>query len=262
MVMRIVIRSLLLAAACSIVPVRAAHGAPPDDPAATEPVDPPPAEASEPGTGAPETAARPREVEPPPGPVEGEAAAGLLAGPKVEENAQKAGAARRPDGMGGGRDAAARIPLRRWIGVLRDLRLSTEQMAQVRAILDEMERSQRAFREAHGAEMSELRRKIMDAERDGDAARARELQRSMRDVQRAAPRPEAFQERIFALLTPAQQDLMRAQLALLEAAPEPGTADASAPLVDQLLDRAGVRDDVARRRIRFLLSRDGRDGGR
>jgi hypothetical protein len=165
--------------------------------------------------------------------------------------------------MGGRRDAA-RIPLRRWIGVLRDLALSTEQVAQVRAILDEMERSQRAFRAAHGAEVSELRRKVTDAERDGDAGRVRELQRSLREVQRAAPRPEAFQERIFALLTPAQQEAMRAQLALLEAAPAPGpgAADARAPLVERALDRAGVRDDVARRRIRFLLSRDGREGRR
>jgi Spy/CpxP family protein refolding chaperone len=259
MVMRIVLRSLLLAAACATAPATFVHGAPPDDPAPTEPVDPPPAEAGEPGAGALESASPPQEAEPPL--AEGDAAAGLLAGPKVEDGAQKGDAARRAEGMGGRRDAA-RIPLRRWIGVLRDLRLSTEQMAQVRAILDEMERSQREFRAAHGAEMSELRRKITDAERDGEAARARELQRRMREVQRAAPRPEAFQERIFAILTPAQQDLMRAQLALLEAAPEPGAADARAPLVERLLDRAGVRDDVARRRIRFLLSRDGRDGGR
>jgi hypothetical protein len=168
-------------------------------------------------------------------PAEGERP--LLAGPLVTEEEITA-PAERPD--------RRRLPYRRVLAILRTLDLDEGQEAIVRRTTREMTEAQRAFQREHGPEMRRLRRRANEA-RNGDAVLSETERTRLRELQRLAPDPSAFLQKIWDDLTPTQQEAFR--LGLRDARRRQAATDVPAEMRDL--------DEVTRRRLRFLMQQRG-----
>lgn len=134
----------------------------------------------------------------------------LLAGPKVEDEAQTREVPRLRQGDGD-RRGNDEVPFAMWVTALRGLGLSADQQAQARTIAREFEKSAREFRDSQPEEVREAMRQAREMREQGQPV-PRDIREKIVKVDANAPRPQPYQERIWALLTSAQQDQMKTSL--------------------------------------------------
>ena len=185
----------------------------------------------------------------------------LLAGPKVDDDA-----ARETDlrfgGAGRDRDRIS-APPRRWFELLRKLDVDEDQVPEVRRLVQSFQKASRAHQQANGQRLRALQgqaREARDAGRDVPA----EVRRELRRLRSLAPKPAAYQAKIWSLLTETQQETMRAGLArirqrIAEGQAKERSTDAPAMSSDRPPRSDAMSptdiDDRAQRRLRFLRSR-------
>jgi hypothetical protein len=172
-------------------------------------------------------------------PSDAQRPSGILAGPRVSDETDNAGAA-----FGGGQRGQRSVPAREWFRVLDELQLEPQQHAEINRIRRELRRAMGAYRKA--------RREAEDGRKPqagGPAA--------------VAPEVGTFQRRIWVLLNETQQATMRVELAEVRrridrrGAERGGqaTGDAAVPPRDQ---RGAGLDEAGRRWLAFLLARQAR----
>jgi hypothetical protein len=134
----------------------------------------------------------------------------ILAGPEVEEDAElrEGPRLRQLDNPRGPNDE---VPFGAWISTLRGLDLSPQQGSSIRQIAREFEEKARAFRDAQPEDVKWLMREVRQAREQG-LPPPPEAREKLATIERDMPRPQPYQERIWALLTKEQQDQMKAKL--------------------------------------------------
>ncbi len=177
--------------------------------------------------------------------AEGSSSKDLLAGPKVDD----AAAGDTDSRFGGPRRARSRItvPIRQWFGLLTELDLDEDQALEVRRIVQSFQKAARAHQQANGRRLRELQGEVREARSAGQAVPA-EVRRELEKLRSLAPKPAAYQVKIWRLLTESQQQTMRARVAqirqrIAERRAAQSTSDGR--------PQTGL-DDRARRRIAFL----------
>ncbi len=138
-------------------------------------------------------------------PVEHPGERGLLAGPKVPQDAYEQasrflGARRQP-----------KVPLRQWFRVLERLDLSEFQKAEIDAIRQDLQGARRAYERANGQPIGELRRLIQQAREAGEEPPLGPRQELAR-LTSLGPHAADYQQRIWMRLNESQQEQMRADL--------------------------------------------------
>lgn len=134
----------------------------------------------------------------------------LLAGPEVEDEAQTRDVPRLRQ-QDGNRRNADEIPFAMWVTALRGLGLDADQQAQARSIAREFEKTAREFRDSQPEDVREAMRQARQVREQGQPV-PREIREKIVKVDANAPKPQPYQERIWALLTPVQQDQMKGSL--------------------------------------------------
>jgi hypothetical protein len=134
----------------------------------------------------------------------------VLAGPKVEDEAQtrERTRVRQGDRNRRGNDE---LPFTTWMAVLRRLELTSEQQVQVRAIGREFEKAAREFRNSQPEDVRDAMRQARQMREQGQPL-PRVVREKLVKVEANAPRSQPYQERIWALLTPTQQNQMKSDL--------------------------------------------------
>lgn len=142
-------------------------------------------------------------------------AKGLLAGPEIKQSLEDQTQIRF-DGSTAGRGGRGRIavPNRRWFALLRSLELSQEQDDEIRPIIQSLQKAAKEHATKRGKRIRQLQRQAQQARRKN-----RDIPRSVRqelaELRANGPKAETYQERIWELLTPSQQEQMRESLALI-----------------------------------------------
>jgi len=190
----------------------------------------------------------------------------LLAGPKVDDDAARE---TDPQFGGAGRDRARiSVPPRQWFGLLRTLDLDEDQAPEVRRLVQSFQKAARAHQQANGQRLRELQGQLREARgagRDVPVGVRRELGK----LRSLAPKPAAYQAKIWSLLTETQQETMRAGLAQIrQRIAERRAAQRSTDTPAMSRDRRPGSDamsptdidDRGQRRLRFLRSRQSPPG--
>jgi Spy/CpxP family protein refolding chaperone len=166
-----------------------------------------------------EDAGRPTDGAPPKAPARG--GDDLLRGPSVADDAHRKDQAFGKSGLaekarrGGEQPGRSMAKVRLWMETMRQMDLSPTQREQVDAIVARVQDARAAFEKAHGEDRRALEKTIK--ENGPGTAAGQEARQKMKEIAGKAPRPEPFQEEAFALLTPAQQETFRKNLAEREA---------------------------------------------
>ena len=137
---------------------------------------------------------------------------GVLAGPTVDEKAD-----RRGDNMMGpqGQQRDRRnneMPFQQWMASLRGLQLTEAQQTKAKAIADEFQQAQREYQESLGEDGRALMRQVRESRESGTPP-PQEVREKLRKIEEARPTPIAYQQRIWAELTPEQQEQLKKNLA-------------------------------------------------
>jgi len=153
----------------------------------------------------------------------------LLSGPAVEvepENGRPAG----PDGpnQASKQRRGEQMPMRKWMTALRGVGLSEQQRVEVQAIGSEFQAAVESQMSKLTPEEREKVRRAMEQRRSGGRPAAGKpgkepgtqvdpaVKELVKKIEEGRPNPKAYQERIWALLTPEQQAKMKTNLAELE----------------------------------------------
>jgi Spy/CpxP family protein refolding chaperone len=152
---------------------------------------------------------------------------GLLGGPAVDDDSTKGKDVFGEDmNKPGGKKEQAIRP-RAWMKVLMELNLSDDQRSKIKPLTDEFQKQMREFEEAHGAELRDLEQKGKEARESGRPAK--EFGAKIKALRDMMPNAQAHQEKIWALLTPEQQEFMRSRLAEAEQKGRQGERPRRAP---------------------------------
>jgi len=187
----------------------------------------------------------------------------LLAGPKVDDEAARE---TDPQFGGAGRDRA-RISASpwQWFGLLRTLDLDEDQVPEVRRLVQSFQKAARAHQQANGQRLRELQGQVRAARGAGRDVPA-EVRRELGKLHSLAPKPAAYQAKIWSVLTETQQETMRAGLAQIrqgiaeprragtEPSPDAPAMSSDRPPRSDAMSHTDL-DDRAQRRLRFLRSR-------
>ncbi|MEE9131729.1 MAG: hypothetical protein V3T84_17065 [Phycisphaerales bacterium] len=185
----------------------------------------------------------------------------LLAGPKVDDEAARE---TDPQFGGAGRDRArVLVPPRQWFGLLRKLDLDEDQDPEIRRLVQSFQKAARAHQQTNGQRLRELQGQVREA-RDAGRDLPVEVRRELGKLRSLAPKPAAYQMKIWSLLTETQQETMRAGLAQIRqriaerraaqrSTDEPAMSSDRQPRSDAISQTDP--DDRAQRRLRFLRSR-------
>ncbi|MCI0364546.1 MAG: hypothetical protein L0Y44_13055 [Phycisphaerales bacterium] len=146
-----------------------------------------------------------------PGPAESKPGdGGILAGPKVEPEAQHEGDGQmNPQGQRTQRQVE--VPFVQWMRMVRQLELTDEQKSKTDAVAAEFRQAQDDFTDAQGEEGRELFREARKARQSGERLSPEQRQK-MRAIEEGRPKPGPYQERIWAELTEAQQGELKQKL--------------------------------------------------
>lgn len=137
---------------------------------------------------------------------------GVLAGPEVDATADKpAGGMMGPQGQARDRRNNDEMPFQQWMGALRGLSLSEAQQTKIRSIADEFQAAQREFQESLGDEGRSLMRQMRESRQAGSPPPA-DVREKLQKIEEGRPKPMAYQQRIWAELTPEQQASMKQNL--------------------------------------------------
>jgi hypothetical protein len=190
----------------------------------------------------------------------------LLAGPKVDDDAARE---TDPQFGGAGRDRSRiSVPPRQWFGLLRTLDLDEDQVPEVRRLVQSFQKAARAHQQANGQRLRELQGQVREARGAGRDVPA-EVRRELGKLRSLAPKPAAYQAKIWSVLTETQQETMRAGLAQIrQRIAERRAAERRTDVPAMSSDRPPRSDamsqtdldDRARRRLRFLRSRQSPPG--
>ena len=185
----------------------------------------------------------------------------LLAGPKVDDDAARE---TDPQFGGAGRDRDRNsAPPRQGFGLLRTLGLDEDQVPEVRRLVQSYQKAARAHQQANGPRLRELQGQVREARGAGRDVPA-EVRRELGKLRSLAPKPAAYQAKIWKVLTETQQETMRAGLAqirqrIAERQAKERSTDAPAMSSDRPPPSDAMSptdlDDRAQRRLRFLRSR-------
>ncbi len=185
----------------------------------------------------------------------------LLAGPKVDDEAARE---TDPQFGGAGRDRArVLVPPRQWFGLLRKLDVDEDQVPEVRRLVQSFQEAARAYQQTNGQRLRELQGQVREARGAGRDVPV-EVRRELGKLRSLAPKPAAYQAKIWSLLTDTQQETMRAGLAqirqrIAERRAAQRSTDAPAMGSDRRPRSDAMSpmdlDDRAQRRLRFLRSR-------
>ncbi len=195
------------------------------------------------------------------GAAEQTSAKDLLAGPKVDDEAARE---TDPQFGGAGRDRArVLVPPRQWFALLRKLDLDKDKALEVRRLVQSFQKAARAHQQANGQRLRELQGQVREARGAGRDVPA-EVRRELGKLRSLAPKPAAYQAKIWKVLTETQQETMRAGLAqirqrIAERQAKERSTDAPAMSSDRPPPSDAMSptdlDDRAQRRLRFLRSR-------
>ena len=202
---------------------------------------------------------------------------GVLAGPKVEQDAEKQPAPMMGPG-GQERRRAQDVPPQQWFSALRGLGLTEDQQTKVRAIMDEFQRALKDYEASGGERIQDLRRQAREARQSGTPPPP-ELREKLQKFENDRPKATPYQSRIWNELTDEQQDKMKARLDEIRAdmtqRREDRKADgkpADEPMMDEMNREGpppqrpqarrgnagngsgGGLDDAGKRRLDFLLA--------
>ncbi len=144
----------------------------------------------------------------------------LLAGPKVDDDAARE---TDPQFGGAGRDRdRISAPPRQWFGLLRKLDVDEDKALEVRRLVQSFQKAARAHQQANGQRLRELQGQVREARGAGRDVPV-EVRRELRKLRSLAPKPAAYQAKIWSVLTETQQETMRAGLAQIrQRIAEPG----------------------------------------
>ena len=197
------------------------------------------------------------------GPAEQTSAKDLLAGPKVDDEAARE---TDPQFGGAGRDRdRISAPPRQWFGLLRKLDVDEDQAPEVRRLVQSFQKAARAHQQANGQRLRELQGQVREARGAGRDVPS-EVRRELRRLRSLAPKPAAYQAKIWSLLTETQQETMRAGLAQIrqriaesrragtERSTDAPAMGSDRPPPSDAMSPTDI-DDRAQRRLRFLRSR-------
>jgi len=197
------------------------------------------------------------------GAVEQTSSKDLLAGPKVDDDAARETV---PQFGGAGRDRDRNsAPPRQWFGLLRTLDLDEDQVPEVRRLVQSYQKAARAHQQANGPRLRELQGQVREARGAGRDVPA-EVRRELGKLRSLAPKPAAYQAKIWSLLTETQQETMRAGLAQIrqriaesrragtERSTDAPAMGSDRPPPSDAMSPTDI-DDRAQRRLRFLRSR-------
>ncbi len=148
------------------------------------------------------------------------AGGGILSGPSVKEEAAEGRQGFGEGDMMNDRPAQRKGPkVRAWFRVLQQLDLTSEQQSQVRPIAEEFNQLRVSFERENGDTLKEIEEALRKAKESGkgpESASNKELAQKAKAIRDKAPKPEPYMEKIWDLLTPDQQDDMKARLAEIE----------------------------------------------
>lgn len=186
----------------------------------------------------------------------------LLAGPKVDDDAARE---TDPQFGGAGRDRDRNsAPPRQWFGLLRTLGLDEDQVSEVRRLVQSYQEAARAHQQANGQRLRELQGQVREARGAGRDVPV-EVRRELRKLRSLAPKPAAYQAKIWSVLTETQQETMRAGLTQIrqriaerragtERNPDTPAMSRDRPPPSDAMSPPDL-DGRAQRRLRFLRSR-------
>ncbi len=188
---------------------------------------------------------------------------GFLAGPTVDD-ADTREADSRFGGAGPNRTRLS-VPARQWFAQLRELNLDEDQAVEVRRLVQSFQKEAREHQQVNGQRLRVLQGQVRQLRSTGRDVPL-EMRRELGQLRSLAPKPAAYQVKIWSVLTETQQETMRAGLAQIRqriaesrrAGTERST-DAPAMGSDRQ-PRSDAKsptdlDDRAQRRLRFLRSR-------
>lgn len=192
------------------------------------------------------------------------AAEDVFSGPKVDESAQS-DRPNRPGGERGRARANEGMQPRLWMMAMRDMDLSDEQREKVRFVMQDLQDSNRKFRETHGEEMRGLMETMREARENG-AMPPREVAEKLRSLEQSRPKIEQYQEKIWSILNEEQQKDMRAKLAAMTAQQEERRArrgGAGGPMREPGMETENSREMMQERgpRGRWQGERPSQPGG-
>ena len=135
----------------------------------------------------------------------------VLAGPKVEDDAQKQDGPMMGPQNGERARRAQPVNFEQWFSALRGLDLGQEKQDKVRSIADEFHQAMREFRQAHSKEVGELESQARAAIQAGKRP-PEDVRQKREKLEADRPKPEEYQKRIWDELTDDQQTAMKAKL--------------------------------------------------
>ena len=155
------------------------------------------------------------------------------------------------------------VPPRQWFGLLRTLDLDEDKALEVRRLVQSFQKAIRAHQQANGQRLRELQGQVREARGAGRDLPV-EVRRELGKLRALAPKPAAYQAKIWSLLTDTQQETMRAGSAqirqrIAERRAAEQSTDAPAMSSDRQLRSDAMSqtdlDDRARRCLAFLRAR-------
>lgn len=193
---------------------------------------------------------------------------GFLAGPTVDD-ADTREADSRFGGAGANRNRLS-VPARQWFAQLRELNLDEDQAVEIRRLVQSFQNEARKYQQANGKRLRVLQGQVRQLRGSGRDVPI-EMRRELGQLRSLAPRPATYQAKIWSLLNETQQQAMRAELAQIRqriaesrSAGAERSTDAPAMRSDRRPHSDAMSqtdlDDRARRRLRFLRSRQSPPG--
>jgi hypothetical protein len=135
----------------------------------------------------------------------------LLAGPTVHDETQSD--AGRPGAASRGKRQS--VGPRRWLYILQTLELDMAQQAEVDAVVSAFREDMKRFTDEYGATQRDLRQRqsaLREAEDDVDLRDMMALRKELERIEGLAPRPQTYQERIWAILSEPQRATLQERL--------------------------------------------------
>lgn len=137
---------------------------------------------------------------------------GILAGPSVDPDAlQQPNRPGRPNANRGDQRTQMEVPFQQWLSALRGTGLSKDQQSQIRGIAEEFQKAGRDFQQEHGEELRTLFQQVREARAKNEEP-SKDVRQKMKTLEEERPKPDPYKERIWPVLTEAQQGKAKIRL--------------------------------------------------
>ena len=192
----------------------------------------------------------------------------LLAGPTIqdEEVTDQDMQSRRLQETGKKSNINARNQMKYWMSALESIELTRDQQTSIKALVEELQIKQREFQKTYGAELAKIREEQRKANNAAFAAQAAKEAENAHVLMELAPDPTSYQERVWALLTPEQQNDFRLKYQSILAEELKRREDRKIndrPVMDEMMqrdaDRKPITDEMEQHRVNRRDRQDGFD---